>query len=72
MTPPDDATPVEKMDQSKKNSTVAGPLNDEATVQIEKADEKCYWNDAAFSQGDRVAVDGECYECSYGTWVLVE
>ena len=67
-----DATPVEQIDSSKKTSEILGPMSEEATVQMTKQKEKCYWNDAEFSQGDQVSQDGECYECSYGRWVKVD
>jgi len=64
--------PVEQVDSSKKTSEILGPMSEEATVQISKQDEKCYWNDAEFSHGDQVSHNDECYECSYGRWVKVD
>ena len=67
-----EATPVEEVDSSKKTSEILGPMSEEATVQMSKQDEKCYWNDVEFAHGDQVAHNGECYECSYGRWVKVD
>jgi len=67
-----ETTPVEQVDSSKKTSEILGPMSEEATVQISKQDEKCYWNDTEFSHGDQVSNNGECYECSYGRWVKVD
>ena len=66
------ATPVDPADPGKKTSDIVGPMSDEATVQMELQDEKCYWNDQAFSQGDQVESAGTCYECSFGRWVEIE
>ena len=66
------ATEVEAQDSGKKNSEVLGPTSDEATVQMDQLQEKCYWNDAEFSNGDQVTNDGKCYECSFGRWVEIE
>ena len=67
-----DKKEVEAADPAKKTSEVLGPMSEQATVQMSKQDEKCYWNDDEFSHGDQVMADGECYECSYGRWVLVD
>lgn len=64
-------TPVEKADPGKKTSPITGPVHDEATVQMDQMDAKCYWNDAEFTLGDRISVDGKCYECSCGNWVEI-
>ncbi len=66
------ATEVEPVDNSKKNSEILGPTGDEATVQMDQLEEKCYWNDAEFSNGDQVSSAGKCYECSFGRWVEIE
>ena len=63
---------VDKLDASRKNSEIVEASADETTVSMEKQDEKCYWNDAEFSQGDRVNTDGKCFECSFGRWVEME
>lgn len=68
----DNPTPVEPADPGKKTSKILGPMSEQETVQMELQNEKCYWNDAEFSQGDQVSLDGECYECSYGRWVMVD
>lgn len=60
---------VAPMDPAKRNSKVSGPIGDEQTVQMNKAKESCYWNDAEFHQGDRVECEGQVYECSFGVWV---
>ncbi len=65
------ATEVEATDNSKKNSEILGPTSDEATVQMDQLENKCYWNDAEFSTGDQVENGGTCYECSFGRWVQV-
>jgi len=65
-------TPVEPVDPVKRTSDVLGLMSEEATVQISKQNEKCYWNDDEFSHGDQVDTDGDCYECSYGRWVKVD
>ena len=66
------ATEVDAINNSKKNSEVLGPSSDEATVQMDQLEEKCYWNDAEFSNGDQVTSAGKCYECSFGRWVEVD
>ncbi len=66
------ATEVGAIDNSKKNSEVLGPTSDEATVQMDQLEEKCYWNDAEFSTGDQVSADGKCYECSFGRWIEMD
>lgn len=65
-----DPKPVEAVDPSRKTSAITGPVDDDATV-LTNADIKCYWNDAEFESGARVASDGKCYECSNGKWVEV-
>jgi len=67
-----DPTPVEAVDPARKTSEILGPSSNEATVQMSEIEEKCYWNDAEFSLGDRVTADGKCYECSFGRWVEAE
>ena len=66
------ATPVSPAEPGKKTSTIMGPTSDEATVQMSKESENCFWNDQEFPQGARIEVDGSCYECSFGSWVTVE
>jgi hypothetical protein len=66
------ATEVGAIDTSKKSSEVLGPTSDEATVQMDQLEEKCYWNDAEFSTGDQVTSEGVCYECSFGRWIQSE
>lgn len=62
-------TSVEPMDQSKKNSPVSGPTSDEATVMLDNAASKCFWNGQEFNEGQQVDCQGKVYECSYGQWV---
>ena len=66
------ATDVEAPDSSKKNSEILGPTSDEATVQMDQLEQKCFWNDAEFATGDQVNNNGVCYECSFGRWIEIE
>lgn len=66
------ATPVEPVDPGKKTSDILELSGDEATVQMSKLSENCVWNGVEFTQGQRVSVDGKCYECSFGNWVQME
>ena len=66
------AVPVEAPDSAKKTSEILGPMSEEATVEMDLQNEKCYWNDVEFSQGDQVIADGKCYECSYTRWLEVD
>ncbi len=63
---------VESVDPEKKTSEILGPMSEEDTVKMDLQSEKCYWNDAAFSHGNQVTVDGKCYECSYSRWLEVD
>ena len=63
---------VEPADPSKKTSQILNTTIDEATVQMDQQKKDCYWNDEAFSQGDQIDVDGTCYECSFGRWVIAD
>jgi carbonic anhydrase len=63
---------VEPADPSKKTSQILNTTSDEATVQMDQLKKNCYWNDEAFSQGDQIEVDGNCYECSFGRWVIAD
>ena len=65
-------TAVEPVDPDKKTSEILGPMSEEATVRMDLQSEKCYWNDAGFSHGDQVSVEGKCYECSYTRWLEVD
>lgn len=60
---------VEAMDHSKKNSPVAGPIEEESTVMLDKASEVCYWNDQEFKEGQLVESEGTEYECNFGQWI---
>jgi len=62
-------TPVEPMDKKKKNSPIAGPIEEESTVMMDTASKRCYWNDQEFQEGDVVSADGVQYECNLGQWV---
>jgi hypothetical protein len=63
---------VEAMDPSKKNSPVAGPIEEESTVMLDKASKVCYWNDQEFKEGQVVESDGAEYECNFGQWIKQE
>ncbi len=67
-----DPTSVDAVDPSKNTSEILGPTSDEATVQMDQMEEKCYWNDVEFSTGDQINSEGKCYECSFGRWVEME
>ncbi len=62
-------TSVKSMDHSKKNSPVAGPIEEESTVMLDQANKVCYWNDQKFSEGQLVESDGTVYECTFGQWI---
>ncbi len=62
---------TEPMDPAKKNSRVAGPISDEATVQLSQANAQCYWNDTEYPAATRVSAEGICYECCFGQWVTL-
>ena len=61
--------PVEAMDHSKKNSSVAGPIEEESTVMLDQASKVCYWNDQEFKEGQMVTSEGSAYECTFGQWI---
>ncbi len=61
--------PVEAMDHSKKNSPVAGPIEDESTVMLDQASKVCFWNDQVFKEGQVVTSEGSEYECTFGQWI---
>ena len=67
-----DKVTVEAIDQSKKNSPVAGPVQEDATVMMDTASNVCHWNGQEFPDGQVVVADGVEYECSYGQWIPVE
>ena len=60
---------VEAMDHGKKNSPVAGPIEDESTVMLDQASKVCYWNDQEFQEGQVVESEGREYECNFGQWI---
>ncbi len=61
--------PVEAMDHSEKNSSVAGPIEEESTVLLDQASKVCYWNDREFTEGQVVTSEGSAYECTFGQWI---
>lgn len=63
---------VEPVDPGKKTSEILGPMSEEPTVKLTSQHQQCYWNDAEFSHGNQVILDGKCYECSYGNWLEVD
>jgi hypothetical protein len=60
---------VEAMDHSKKNSPVAGPIEEESTVMLDQASKVCYWNDQEYPEGQVVESEGAVYECNFGQWI---
>ncbi len=60
---------VDPMNPNKKNSNIAGPVSDEATVIIDKARNTCHWNDVSFPDGALVENEGVTYECHFGQWI---
>ena len=64
-----DRVKVEAMDKSKKNSPMAGPVDQEATVMMDTAADVCHWNGVKFEEGQVVVAEGVAYECSFGRWV---
>jgi hypothetical protein len=66
------ATPVQPPAAGKKTSKILESAGDEATVQMNLQNENCFWNDAAFTQGQRVSNGGKTYECHFGKWLPVE
>ena len=65
-------TAVEAADPGRTTSEIVGPLSDEATVTMSQEENSCLWNDQKFDQGERISVDGDCYECSFGRWIKVD
>lgn len=62
-------TNVESMDGNHKNSPIAGPVEEEATVMLDLSNPVCFWNGTEFADGSSVS-DGEgTYVCSVGKWV---
>ncbi|MEE8285312.1 MAG: hypothetical protein V3R72_01300 [Gammaproteobacteria bacterium] len=60
---------VEAMDHGKKNSPVAGPIEEESTVMLDQVSKVCYWNDQEFNEGQFVECEGSEYECTFGQWI---
>ena len=67
-----DPTAVDAADPARTTSEIVGPLSDEATVTMSQDENSCLWNDKKFNQGDRISVDGTCYECSFGRWIHID
>jgi hypothetical protein len=67
-----DAIDVKAADPSKKTSEILGPTSDEATVQMSELDQKCFWNDVEYNQGQQVVAEGKKYECSFGKWIPLD
>ena len=66
-----EAKPVTAAEDGKKTSKIVED-GTEATVRLDQETAECYWNNEAFSKGDRVSVDGAVYECSFGCWVKTD
>ena len=49
---------VGPLDESKKTSPIAGPLEQEGTVVMNAAANVCHWNDQAFNDGQLIESDG--------------
>lgn len=64
-----DETQVQSMDPNQQNSTVSGPVDEEATVMLDMAQKTCIWNGQSFSEGAIVNDGSAAYECNYGQWV---
>lgn len=62
-----DKIQVKPRDESLNNSPIGNQAED--TTVIADTEAKCYWNDAAFNDGDNVCADGVPYECHYGSWM---
>jgi len=67
-----DSTSVSPMDPNKKNSPVANPMDEQATVMLSHAKTTCSWNAQEFTDGQLVECEGKRYECSYGQWVPLD
>lgn len=63
------AKSVQPADPSKKTSPITVPTGDEATVQMNKETECCYWNDDQFKQGEMISAGGKNYVCNFGSWM---
>ena len=63
---------VDPANPAKKTSEIAGPSASEATVSMELINENCFWNDREFKLGQRVSTGDNCYECSFGRWLLID
>lgn len=62
-------TLVEAAEPDKKTSRIVD-LDAATTVRLdsEAKTSPCYWNDADFAPGEKIMVDGQCYECMYAMW----
>ncbi len=63
---------VDPMDPAMKNSRVIESVDQAGTVKFEDGRSRCYWNDAAFSEGTRVCDGGVAYECQVGHWLRLK
>ena len=64
-----DKISVGPRDNSQKNSPIAGPVEEEATVMMNTAAKVCHWNGQEFPEGQLIESEGVTYECSLGQWV---
>ena len=64
-----DKVTVNPRDPATKNSPIAGPVQEEATVMMNAAAKVCHWNGQEFAEGQYVESEGVTYECSMGQWV---
>ena len=60
---------VDPINPDMKNSRVIESVDQAGTVKFEDGQSRCYWNDAAFSDGTRVCDGGVAYECQVGHWI---
>ena len=60
---------VAAMDHAKKNSPLAGPIEEEATVVLDLAKPECFWNGEEFADGSKVSDGQHIYVCSVGKWL---
>ena len=67
-----DKTPVAPRDPGKTTSPLVGPTDEESTIVMDAAANKCIWNDQEFPDGAMVESEGATYECTYGRWTKVD
>jgi len=56
-------------DDARKNSPIAGPVEEQATVLMNAASPVCQWNRHTFDEGQLNESEGVTCECSLGQWV---